>query len=381
MNLEKLVNSENPPRIYMIATGAGSTIQTKLWSQPGASAYLVGCQFPYAPEATGEVLGFTPETFVSPETAIALAQKAYYCALASKRSGPAVGLGMTCSVASLKEHRGDPRIITAVVTDHVCLYAENLLRKGVGERARKMDDAMAEYEAGKMLSCVTEGMVPPGERVSTDWENNVRDGQALGRKVWFGRPWHRNGESFGGSILNTTHRCLFVPGAFNPIHQGHLNLIKGAQSASGKDPILFVTANPPHKAHLTVPEMIAKVRHLKGHTVYFNQDPLFIDQARRFPGCSFAIGADAMDRMLDPKWCPVEPMLDEFLKLGTTFFVSSRLVGDKYLNVWQVLSTRNIERGWSIFREVEVPRLDISSTQLRAAEQRTTNNDHEQDGN
>jgi nicotinic acid mononucleotide adenylyltransferase len=366
MNLVKLVESENPPRIYVIATGAGSTIQTKLWSQPGASKYLVGCQFPYAQEATVEVLGFTPEKFVSPETAIALAQKAYYHALASPRPGPAVGLGMTCSVASLVEHRGEHRIITAVVTDNVCLYTENVLRKGVGAWQRRVDDSSAEYEAGKMLACVTEGMVPPGERVSTDWENNLRDGQALGRKVWFEKPWHRDGECFGGRILNATDRCLFVPGAFNPIHQGHENLIKAAQLASGLRPILSITANPPHKSHLTVPEMIAKVRHLKGHTVYFNQDPLFIDQARRFPGCSFAIGADAMDRMLDPKWCPVEPMLAEFKTLGTRFFVSPRLVGSEYLRMSDVLVHHRVPAKFAdLFWAIQVPRLDISSTQIR----------------
>lgn len=361
MNLEKLRDMENPPRIYVIATGAGSTIQTKLWSLPGASKYLVGAQFPYATETTCEVLGYTPEHFVSPETAIGLAQQAYYHALAAKRPGPAVGLGMTCAVASLNERRGERRIITAVITDQLCIYEEFHLGKGdrVGTRERKEDDEAAQGTAMAMLATAL------GQTVAEDIQ--PVDGQAMSRKLWFERPVHRHGEHFPlNYVAEDSKQLLFIPGAFNPIHEGHENLIMAASKASGLQPILSITANPPHKPHLTVPQMIAKVRALKGHTVYFNQDPLFIDQARRFPGCSFAIGADAMDCMLDPKWCPVEPMLAEFVKLGTKFYVSSRLVGDRYMDVDAVCAKHGgIDLGYNIFRHVSVPRLDISSTQLR----------------
>jgi len=365
MNLEKLRDSAVPPRVYVIATGAGSSIQQKLWRLPGASKYLVGAQFPYACEATQEVLGFKPDHFVSVETAIALAQRAYYHALAAKRPGAAVGLGMTCSVASLEEHRGEHRIITAVVTDNVCLYEEFPLKKGVGKKTRADDDEAAEGTALAMLATAL------GQTVNEDIA--PVDGQALGRKVWFERPLHVHGACSGVPLNGTPKRpgarLLFVPGAFNPLHEGHENLIHAAKLTSGREPILSITANPPHKPHLTVPEMIAKVRHLKDHAVYFNQDPLFIDQARRFPGAAFAIGADAMHRMLDPKWCPVEPMLEEFKQLDTKFYVSSRLVGTEYMDSLEVLRAHNMSLKYvGMFHGVEVPRLDISSTQIRNAQ-------------
>ena len=349
MNFETLRDMENPPRIYVIATGAGSTIQQKLWETPGASAYFVGAQFPYAQEATSEVLGFTPDRFVSPETAMALAHKAYYHALVANRPGPAVGLGMTCSVTSLKEHRGEHRIIAALVTDQLCIYEELPLPKGTGPVTRLNDDYTAMYTAIAFLETAL------GYRPSAKLD--VVDGQALSRKVWFGK-----------GTQYQPHECpLFVPGAFNPFHQGHVNLMLAAQKASGREPILSITANPPHKAHLTVPEMIAKVRQLKDYPVYFNQDPLFIDQARRFPGCSFAIGADALDRMLDPKWCPVDTMLGEFVALDTKFYVSARLVNGRFADLCGVLARRGVTRFWKIFQHVDTPRLDISSTQIREA--------------
>lgn len=354
--LEALRDLPTPPRIYVIATGGCSRLQSTLWQIPGASAYMVGAQFPYATEATQEVLGFTPEHFVSPETAFALAHKAYYHALSSGRPETALGVGITCSAASLKEHRGEHHAWIAVVTSNIETSLHLMYGKAAGEQARLEDDFHIEVAA---LSLILNVCAKTRVQDPADLEAS--------RKVWFDHPIHTVFARHDIKHADTAGKdVLFVPGAFNPVHEGHKNLVSAAAQASRLLPILSITANPPHKSHLTVPEMIAKVRHLRNHVVYFNQDPLFIDQARRFPGCSFAIGADALDRMLDPKWCPVSPMLAEFNKLGTRFYVGPRLIGNAYVSAEDVLrkyDVDNNDRG--LFQSVEVPRLDISSTQLR----------------
>src|SRR5208337_2393838 len=95
--------------IHVIATGAGADIQNELWAFPGSSAYLSGASFPYAPEEQEELLGFMPEHFASPENAIDLASAAYMKAYKFGGKKP-VGLGLTASVASEREHRGEHRV-------------------------------------------------------------------------------------------------------------------------------------------------------------------------------------------------------------------------------------------------------------------------------
>ena len=69
----------------------------------GSSAYLSGATFPYAPEEQEELLGFMPEHFCSREAAVDLASAAYMKAYRFGGKKP-VGVGITASVASEKEH-------------------------------------------------------------------------------------------------------------------------------------------------------------------------------------------------------------------------------------------------------------------------------------
>src|SRR5271170_7271281 len=102
--------------IHVIATGGGAGLQQELWSVPGSSAYLSGASFPYAPEEQEELLRFMPEHFCSQEAAIDLASAAYMKAYRFGGKKP-VGIGLTASVASSVEHRGEHRVFVCIMTD------------------------------------------------------------------------------------------------------------------------------------------------------------------------------------------------------------------------------------------------------------------------
>src|SRR5277367_5292710 len=102
--------------LHVIATGGAAGAQQLLWGVPGSSAYLGGASFPYAPEEQEELLGFMPEHFCSEVAAVDLASAAYMKAYKFGGKKP-VGIGITASVASEKEHRGEHRVFTCVISD------------------------------------------------------------------------------------------------------------------------------------------------------------------------------------------------------------------------------------------------------------------------
>jgi len=361
--LESLLSADPRPRISVVATGAGADFVHQLWSIPGISRVFVGATLPYAKEATIDALGYEPDKFVSTETAIALSHTAYAQAHAAGGGKP-FGVGITASVATTKLHRGEPRLIVAVTTDDRVLVELRSLPQASGREARRNDDV----DVTRAVLHLLEQAMRPGvlylgtathESLAAFFEYPVFD--LAGRHP----------------VLGIKGRNpLFFPGAFNPLHFGHEGLARSAERASGRSVIYEITADQPHKPALTVQEMVVRGRALqrRGHTAFFSRGaPKYIDKAREYPGAHFVIGVDALDRMLDPKWCPVEPMLEEFDRLGTRFWVGAR-DGVSMLDVLlgRLGQERVVSRGWQdkpnpvqvLFRQVEGS-WDVSSTELR----------------
>lgn len=351
------------PTVHIIATGAGPSLAGAAWDPPGASAYLTGVSLPYAPEETQALLGFKPEKFVSPETAVDLALAAYMKAWRPGRK--AVGVGMTCSVASLREHRGDHRVEACVFTDAGCWTTGDILEKGVGPARRYDDDERACGMAVSLLDLAFD-----------DERDPLLDCSDQAAKRLYAHPlFNADGTRTDATGLVAQETVLF-PGAFNPPHQGHFDGGKAALRAMAsahkqhRDVVYAMVTDPPHKPALTVAQVLQRACMMRGHRLLVSRgDPLYIDKARRFPGAAIAMGSDAMDRMLDASWGPaVGPMLDEFAALGTRFLVNPRRVGDEVLTPGRVISRRGHDalRRSALFTPVDF-QCDISSTQLREA--------------
>jgi hypothetical protein len=122
--------------------------------------------------------------------------------------------------------------------------------------------------------------------------------------------------------------ALAFPGTFDPPHEGHFGMARAVEALTGQRPVFWITAEPPHKPAVPFVELLGRAALLRGHDTLFSRgDPLYIDKARRYPGCAFVIGTDSVARMLDPKWGPsVGALVDELRQLGTRFYVTSRIV-------------------------------------------------------
>lgn len=420
---------DKAPLLYLIVTGAGAGFQNDIWEVPGVSNFFIGAQMPYDMEETAKVLGFIPTKFVSEETAIDLALTAYLKAW--KLGRQAIGVGVTCSVTSNRNRKGDNRIVAAVFTEMACYTLNVVLQRGnfwndweekkitqeeleahVVEQ-RKADGELANRLTAYLLTVMVGGVCSaplPGLNINSSMEL-ARD-RILAHPYFMASGQRSTVEKIDGGDT------VFYPGAFNPVHSGHL---QGAEVAMRVhnfvsikeamfDPtngytifasdaktishlvefrrnlIFTTTVNPAHKPALTAAEMLQRVAMMKSATHQHNfllteDDPLYLDKARKFPGAHFIMGADALKRTLDPNWGVNSiDLARELIALESKFLVLGRLVGDKYETCDSVIE----EHIDTLYRKdydqdaiehdqllslVTIPvdfRLDISSSELRA---------------
>jgi nicotinamide mononucleotide (NMN) deamidase PncC len=352
--------------IHVIATGGGAGLQQQLWEVPGSSAYLSGASFPYSNEEQEELLGFMPEHFCSEEAAIDLASAAYMKAFTFGGKKP-VGISITASVASEKEHRGEHRVYCCIITDDKVRLCKYVLEKGVGKHKRHLDGGTCD-DVGFFTLIDTLGL-----NQSQFVAPTYVDATEKARERFMLRPvFTMDGKR--KSSLDGITKFGIMPGAYNPPHVGHFGVADSFMVETGMRPVFEIAAKTPHKAPLAVQDMLKRAKMLRGRDVIFTSDiPLFIEKARTYPGAPLIMGADAAVRLFDPKW-GIKPkaLLKEFKSLGTKLYIAERKVEDKYLcfediiddYLPQNLSDEEFEWVYDLFKDVP-GKWDISSTELR----------------
>jgi hypothetical protein len=342
--------------IHIIATGGGAGIVQQLWEVPGSSAYLSGFSFPYAQEEQIELLGFTPEHYCSEEAAVDLASAAYMKAYRFGGKKP-IGIGLTASVASEKEHRGDHRIYCCIITDDIIRTYHYTLIKGHGEAARKLDGGSCDDVVFYMLCDVL--------KLYDTILIGSTDATQMTMERFFLRPFfHVNGKRDNRTLQGND---ALMAGAFNPPHEGHFGMASAYKEALGGDTVFEITVDPPHKDVLTVQDMLKRAKLLQGHNrIFCKGDPMYVDKVNRFTGHPILMGADAALRLFDPKWgISLQQFLDAVEKSGAPIYVAERMIDGK-LVTGNDISRKCIEitHGWSPFCPLK-GHWDISSTEIR----------------
>lgn len=365
-------------RVFLTCTGGGAGIQETLWAVPGTSAFLAGAAFPYATEATNEFLGFKPEHYCSADIAVALAMESFYRAYEPGLLPP-LGIGLTSSVTSMRAHRGDHRVFCASFSMTGCNVTSVILKK---KDWSKDEAAALRVTDGKSCDLIGMGVLLEAMGQSTaDVEHSLRHhhiaqsfewsqpASSLGISQFFERPLFLANGTRGTCCDATTNGRVFLPGAFNPPHEGHFGAARAFEQHEGRRVTFMITADPPHKQVLTVAEMLMRAKLLRGYDRLFTKgDPLYIDKARKYPGASFIIGADALHRMLDPKW-GTDPVLlcDEFRNLNTKFWVVDRMHEGELLSL-DTIRDGNAKLPFGFPARRLPGRWDVSSSQIRARE-------------
>lgn len=393
MHINKLIDlGSEAPRIFIYSTGAGAGIQKRIWEVPGCSSFLIGCGFPYASSLTDKYIGFVPEKYVSLDTAIELAMAAYLQAY--EPGHKTIGVGLTASVASTTEHKGDHKIVVSTFSDSECLTFVTKIPKGFGPMQRIADGNLSDdigmaailravglwcEETSIPFRFVDSYQAEYFRKIhgSNDFKYAPDNTMDRAKELILSRPFYRMGGSRSKENTIDTRKAVFYPGSFNPFHFGHA---EGAQAiyqtiakqfGEFRDIIYTTVIDPPHKTALSASEMLDRVYNMKGKNFCLTSgDPLFIDKARRHPGAWFGLGADTLLTILDPKWgYATRDIILEFQKLDIKIFVLGRLVKDKFVTLSSLKKIYPDLNMVSTSYEdifVEVPgRWDISSTELR----------------
>ncbi|MCU0493133.1 MAG: hypothetical protein MUD01_16230 [Chloroflexaceae bacterium] len=124
-----------PPRLVLEFAGAGSLALWWLHSVAGSSRTVLEATDRYAPQSLATLLGFTPVSFVSVDTALAMARQAQARATAlSDGSFPLLGVGCTATIATDRAKRGEHRCCIAVCAATATKSYALTLTKGQRDR-------------------------------------------------------------------------------------------------------------------------------------------------------------------------------------------------------------------------------------------------------
>ncbi|CAI5967219.1 unnamed protein product [Closterium sp. NIES-65] len=290
----------------------------------------------------------TRQQYVSRAAAQQLAFASYNRALSlAPIAQPVVGVGCTCALVSSAPKRGAHRCHIAARSQGM-LWEYSLLLSKEALRSRQQEDDMASRLLIRVLAAsmglpavaggvaVGEGrgdgveeaaaVVGQGEQIQ-----EVLDGRVayavFAAPTWASR-WGAAGEG----------RRVVLCGSFNPLHQGHTDLMAAALlEVPGGVPCYEMAAWNADKGAIPVEEVERRVHQFTahGHMVVVTRLPLFASKASLFPHSTFVIGYDTAVRLLDAKYygnshSSMMNVLHGIARSGCDFLVAGRLVGSTF---------------------------------------------------
>ncbi len=281
-------------QLVLAVTGGGSGAIAALLSEPGASRSILSATVPYAADALAEWLGSHPDEYCSPRTARAMAMAAYLKAKALAPGSTTCGVATTASLASDRPKRGEHRVHLAWQSAATTAAGHLELRKG--RRTRTEEEAIV---SALVLNTVAEACgvalrleVPlfEGERVEHARVDAAADEQDLlaGRTAAIPR---------GRARADERPRAVF-PGAFNPLHAGHRKMARIAGELLGCEVAFEISVDNVDKPPLDFIEIDHRLRQFtEAEAVWLTHAPTFVKKAELFPGATFVVGADTIERV------------------------------------------------------------------------------------
>ena len=362
-----------PQQAVVAVAGAGNYALAWLLGVGGASRTVLETRVPYGYLAMTDFLGgYAPEQTVSADTARRMARSAWQRGLSLRETDvPIVGLGCTATIATDRTKRGDHRAFIAAWDDSGVTTDAVILEKGLRERAGEDDLVSRLVIAALARACGVDAeldlRLAPAERLTTETIAHADPFQRLldGEAQWV--TVHPDGRR----AIDADPPLALLPGSFNPLHRGHIELAAAAGDALGVPVAYELSVVNVDKPPLEISEIRRRVDQFRGvGSVVLTRAETFHKKAQLFPGCGFAIGWDTATRLIEPRYygdseAAMLTALAEMWASGCRFAVAGRADGG---GVFRTLSDVNLPGGfYPLFADIpeRAFRADVSSTAIR----------------
>lgn len=362
---------QTPHRLVFEFAGAGSLALYWLHSVPGSSRTILEATDRYASASLSELIGQTPEKFVSTDTARAMAEAAYRRAMRlTDGAGPCLGVGCTATIATDRTKRGAHGCHIAVY-DGARIYDASLtLTKGA--RDRFGEERLVSLLVINAIAAAS-GIAPLAlellaDEAITEHQETRPDPLA---QLLSGAIQMITIDSEGHARVDAPPPTAMLSGAFNPLHAGHEQL---AQSAAAflDTPVAFeLPVLNADKPPLGYAELERRLDQFRGrYPVVLSRARLFVQKAALYPGCTFVLGYDTAVRLIDTRYygsaAERDAALDALATQGCSFLVAGRV----HDGVFYTLADIPLPAGFAgMFRALpeQLFRVDLSSSAIRGA--------------
>ena len=175
--------------------------------------------------------------------------------------------------------------------------------------------------------------------------------------------------SYNDDIKNENYNLnnsLILSGSFNPLHEGHIELLKASSKEFKKNPLFEISIKNVDKSEINFNDLMDRINQFKslGKLVVTNSAK-FEEKSNIFKKSIFVIGYDTALRLVDDKYYDDDfrKSLKIIEKNNCSFLVSGRFINKKYKKPNNI-NFEEYDYLFNILSE-EKFRIDISSTQLR----------------
>jgi hypothetical protein len=390
--LVRQINATDSRKVVAYIAGGGTEVLPMLLANGGGSATLLSARIPYDANDFRAALGYDPGRFVDGRAARGLAMAAFRHALTIRgdlEPEQVFGLGSTSKLSRGDgEREGRSHEIHAAIQTSFWTYSWSVTLPNGDDRAwEERINALFLlnlFAFGKdveiQLPLEHEGRSVPTEAVEesgADWYECRHFGLPallVDREQQVAYDFDPNGDFHEATDAAEPPRLL-LPGSFRPLHAGHVAMAEAASRLTGLPCGYEISLFHPEKPPLDYIAIRSRLKGFEKQTcrLYLTNAPTYVEKARLFPGCTFAVGHDTAERIVDPRFygspAARDAMLEELESLGARFLVFGRLDASGTFRDFSHEEFENPVAGFLSRIAVAVPghefRIDLSSTEIR----------------